>query len=168
MLGVTLSCDLKWNDHVSEVIKKANEKLYFLVLLKSSCEPQPVILSIFPLFVTPVPEYCSPIFRRALPEYISNDIERVQKRALSIVLPELSYSQCLYSHGLETWRSRRSDQYTKLYNVISSFDHELSFLLPPKHENHCNLRGEKEGTTFLVREPTVPALVHPSNVYISE
>ena len=33
-LGVTLSSDLAWNDHVNEAIRKANKRLCFLVLLK--------------------------------------------------------------------------------------------------------------------------------------
>ena len=36
ILGVTLSSDLTWNDRVSEAIKKANNRLYFLVLLKKA------------------------------------------------------------------------------------------------------------------------------------
>ena len=34
ILSVTLSNDLKWNDHVYEVIKKVNKRLYFLSQLK--------------------------------------------------------------------------------------------------------------------------------------
>ena len=30
ILGVTLSGDLTWNDHVNEAIRKANKRLYFL------------------------------------------------------------------------------------------------------------------------------------------
>ena len=31
ILGVTISNDLKWNDHVEQAIKKANSRLYFLM-----------------------------------------------------------------------------------------------------------------------------------------
>ena len=34
VLGVMLSSDLKWNEHVNESIKKANKSLFFLVCLK--------------------------------------------------------------------------------------------------------------------------------------
>ena len=34
ILGVTISSDLKWNDHISERIKKANKRLYFIILQK--------------------------------------------------------------------------------------------------------------------------------------
>ena len=36
ILGVTLSNDRKWNDHVYEVIKKVNKRLYFLSQLKQA------------------------------------------------------------------------------------------------------------------------------------
>ena len=34
ILGVTISYNLKWNEHVSVSIKKANKHLYYLALLK--------------------------------------------------------------------------------------------------------------------------------------
>ena len=36
ILRVTISNDLKWNEHVSVSIKKSNKRLYFLVLLKGA------------------------------------------------------------------------------------------------------------------------------------
>ena len=41
ILGLHVSCDLKWNVHVDEVIKKARKRLYCLVKLKrSGLEPR--------------------------------------------------------------------------------------------------------------------------------
>ena len=34
LLGLTISDNLTWNTHVNEVVKKASQKLYFLVQLK--------------------------------------------------------------------------------------------------------------------------------------
>ena len=39
ILGVTISNSLQWNDHICNIIKKANKRLYFLVLLRSANLP---------------------------------------------------------------------------------------------------------------------------------
>ena len=40
LLGVTISGDLTWNAHITEVTKKAAKRLYFLVQLKRARVPQ--------------------------------------------------------------------------------------------------------------------------------
>ena len=72
ILGVTLSSDLTWNDHVNEAIRKANKRIYFLDLLKrAGVNPPDIIIKFYCIVVRPVLEYCSPIFHHALPEYLS-------------------------------------------------------------------------------------------------
>ena len=41
--------------------------------------------------IRPVLEYCAPLYHHVLPDYLSKDIEGIQKRALSIISPGLSY-----------------------------------------------------------------------------
>ena len=91
ILGITLSNDLKWNIHVNETIKKVNKRLYFLVLLKRAGVSYKDIVNFYCTVIIPVLEYCSPIFHHSLPDYLSDDLERVQKRALSIIAPDKSY-----------------------------------------------------------------------------
>ena len=119
ILGVTLSSDLTWSDHVNEAIRKANKRLYFLVLLKRAGVNPRDIINFYCTVVRPVLEYCSPIFHHALPKYLIMDIERVQKRALSIILPDCSYSLYVSTNDLDTLRSRREEQCFKSFNVIS-------------------------------------------------
>ena len=101
VLGVTISNTLKWNCHVSELIKKANKQMYFLPLLKCAKVPTSDIFSFYTTCIRPVLEYCAPLYHNALPDYLCNDIERVQKRALSIISPALSYHDLLQSLKLE-------------------------------------------------------------------
>ena len=58
-----------------------------LVLLKRAGVNPRDIINFYCTFVRPVLEFYSPIFHHALPEYLISDIERVQKRELSIILP---------------------------------------------------------------------------------
>ena len=51
VLGVTISNTLKWNCHVSELIKKVNKRMYFLTLYLNVLRFLQVILSAFILLV---------------------------------------------------------------------------------------------------------------------
>ena len=83
-------------------IKKCNKHLYFLVLLMRAGVSCKYIVNFYSMVIRPVLEYCSPIFHHILPEYLSEDLERFQKRGLFIISPEESYNQCLDSFGLRT------------------------------------------------------------------
>ena len=87
ILGVTISSDLKWNNHIVDCIKKANKRLYFIVLLKRARVPLNDIVNFYCTTIRPVLEYCTPVFHHTLPAYLNEDIERIQKRALSIISP---------------------------------------------------------------------------------
>ena len=100
ILGVTISCNLKWNNHVNDVIKRANKRLYFLVLLKRARVPADDIINFYCTTIRPVLENCAQIFHHVLPAYLSDTIERIQRRTLSIISPELSYHDSLDRQGL--------------------------------------------------------------------
>jgi hypothetical protein len=98
VLGVIISNSHQWVDHVNEVIKKANKRLYFLILLKRANVPACDIVNFYCTVIRPVLEYCAPVFHHALPVYLCDDLERIQKRALSILSPGLSYTDNLIGH----------------------------------------------------------------------
>ena len=114
---------------MSESMKKANKRLYFLVMLKRAGVPLKGIVAFYTTAIKPVLEYCSPVFHHALPKYLCNDIERVQKRALSIIMPNNSYEASLVNFNLTTLQARREQQCFKLFDSISG-DHKLSGLVP--------------------------------------
>ena len=99
---IIISSDLKWNNHVVDCIKKANKRIYFIVLLKRARVPCNDIVDFYCTTIRSVLEYCAPLFHHALPAYLSEDIERIQKRVLSIILPDMSYQDCLDRLGLPT------------------------------------------------------------------
>jgi len=64
-------------------------KFYFIIHLRPAYVPCVDILNFYCTAIRPVLEYCMPLFHHALPQYLSEDIERVQKRVLSIVNPHV-------------------------------------------------------------------------------
>ena len=63
-------------------------------------------------------EYACPVFHRALPGYLSEDLERLQKRALRIIYPGMSCNQALEFSGLPTLFKRREEISSKLFNEV--------------------------------------------------
>ena len=92
LLGVMISNDLKWNVHVEMICKKVAVRLYFLRQLKGAKVPANDLLSFYTTCIRPVAEYACPVFHTALPQYLSDQLERLQKRALRMISPnDLSY-----------------------------------------------------------------------------
>ncbi len=91
ILGVIMDKDLKWNCHIDYITKKACKKLYSL----RAGVRQANILKIYLSTVRPVLEYFAPVWQ-AMPGYLSDAIERIQKRALHIIYPKAeSYDYAL-------------------------------------------------------------------------
>ena len=67
----------------------------------------------------PILEYACEVFHFALPKYLSNSIERVQRRITSIIFPGLSQSERLEKANLTLFSDRRRHACLKLFNQIT-------------------------------------------------
>ena len=90
-------------------------------------------------------EYGSPLFHRDLPSYLYEDLERLQKRAMNIIYPELSYAKALELSWLLTLYHRREAIAAKLFHEIcANQSHSLHKLwLPSKYQPSCSLREQR-------------------------
>ena len=95
ILGLQISCDLTWNNHVSEVVKKVNKRLYFLRQLKRAQVKSEELLLFYLTCIRPVTEYACPVYHHSFPQYLSVDLERCQRRALRIIYPDCSFNEAL-------------------------------------------------------------------------
>jgi len=109
LLGLNISSDLKWNVHVLEPVKKASCRLYVLTKLKRSPVMPEELMLFYITCLRSILEYACPVFHRALPGYLSEDLERLQKRALQIIYPGMSYNQALEFSGFPTLFKRREE-----------------------------------------------------------
>lgn len=87
LLGVYIDNDLKWNSHIDYIVKKSSKKLYSLRLLKRSVVEPENILKVYLSTIRPVLEYAIPIWQ-SIPDYLSDRVESIQRRALRIIYPE--------------------------------------------------------------------------------
>ena len=113
-----ISHDLKWNMHTSELSRKCSSCLYFLRQLKRSGVAASELVLFYVTSIRPILEYVSPVFHCSLPNYISEDSERIHRRALRIIYPDLSYRVALETAGLPKLHERRERISTDLFDDI--------------------------------------------------
>ena len=94
-------------------------------------------------------------FHHSLPQYLVDDIERVQQRSLEIIYKGENYSKCLQYSGTDTSVNRRQMLRSKLFDsftsIIDHSDHKLYKLLPPKEKQTSNLRHKRSFSSILAR-----------------
>ena len=140
LIGVYLNDTLTWSDHIDSILKKANTRLYYLRELKRAGIPTQVILTTYLSLVRSITEYASPAWSSMLTEDQSNQLESVQRRALTIVLPDCSYACALQSLNLQTLKARRHELGLRLFRKMQSPSHKLHSLLPKRVTHNYALR----------------------------
>ena len=155
LLGVTITCNVSWNTLVSEVVKKASKRLYFLRQLKYSNVQKADLLRFDTSCVRSVCDYAVSFFHTSLPQYLIDDWEHVQKRALSIISPTLSYTNALAVLDLESLVLHQKCLSQSLFdNIFEDRDHCLLHLLRASHSSQHTLR---HASTFDVNFKTYRA-----------
>lgn len=142
LLGLNISSDLKWNAHVSELIRKVSTRLYFLRQLEIACCHKRA--SILHYMYSVYSGVQLPSFPSRLPSQLREDLERLKKRAMKIIYPELLCGKALELSGLLTLYDRRGAIAPKLFNEIcADQSHSLHKLLPSKYQPGYYLREQR-------------------------
>ena len=153
VLGVTISDTLRWNEHVCEIVSKASKRLYILRVLKRSGIPPEDLINIFYALVRSVLEYACVTWSTSLPIYLKDKIERVQKRALRILFPALSYRDAIMAANSTRVNVRRDELCKKVWDGICVPGSRLHHLIPPKRAD-CHayeLRNKNHVSLFKCR-----------------
>ena len=106
LLGVTISNDLTWGEHVKNIRTKATQRLYFLRLLKRAHVSMDKMMQIYCSLVRPNTEYACQVWHRTLTGEQSDAIESVQERALEIIMPDAIYELACELAQLPTLKER--------------------------------------------------------------
>ena len=132
LLGLNISSDLKW---------KTSARLCCLRQLKRANIATKEFITFYKTCIRPIIEYACPIFHNALPQYLSDDRERLQKR---IILPSATYTDALEACNVVSLYDRREVLTTSLFREIcNDSNHKLHHLLPEINKCHSNLRRKR-------------------------
>ena len=147
LLGVYISDDLSWAVHCGYVVKKANKRLYAIRQLKKCRVPPVDLVGIYCSLVRSILEYACVVFAN-LPKYLSQDLERVQMRALAIIFPFLPYASAIAKAGILTLEERRDMAYAMFVSKITPENplHALIHSQITGQSSRYNLRPKAHAT----------------------
>ena len=127
------------------VIKKGASRLYLLRQLKRAKRDPAQLLRFFTTCIRPVSEYACQVFHNGLPEYLSaEELEKIQRRVLRIIFPDLGYQEALKEFNIATLHQRRQWLTERPINDIKdNCLHKLHCLLPPRNFSTVALRKKR-------------------------
>ena len=144
ILGVIVSNDLKWNGHVDAITGKAGQRLHMLTNLKKAGVPKCDIVNMYISKIRSLLEYACEAWHPGLCDYLTSDIERIQKRAMYIIYPEKTYDDALKDSNLKHLAQRRDEMCEQFFKKMQQPDHKLNHLVPESKIHRYNIRRKSE------------------------
>ena len=107
LLGLIITSNLSWNQHVIYICSKASKRLYAIRLSKRAGVSSSDLTNIFCSVVRPILEYGCQVWHFTLTEKLSTQTEQIQRGATKTILSEnLSYDLRLKKLNLITLAER--------------------------------------------------------------
>ena len=152
LLGVSLSSDLSWTPHITDITTRATKKLWILVRFKSLGGTREQLLTLYQLRVRSTLEFAAPVFHGGLSQELSRKVEMVQKKAFAIILggEYVSYDNALAILNQDRLDKRRETLTLNFaIKCTKSPQHQHIFPLNPVMRE--NSRNKKKYKEFLCR-----------------
>ena len=149
LLGVYLTSDLKWQENCSQIFKKAMSKMWLLRRLKKLDMEEEVILDYYLKEIRPLAEHGVAIWNSGLTKSQENELEKIQKIALKIILQDsyTSYEVACTLFNLLPLKFRRLQLCTNFALKLFKSDRGTEFFTPAV--KRANTRTEQQ---LLVKE----------------
>ena len=163
ILGVWISDDMSWSRNCKETCIKAYSRMSMLTKLKYVGVRKEDLIEIYVLYIRSIAEYCSVAFHSSLTVEQSNQIERIQKTCLKVILDEMyiDYASALEMSGLDTLYDRRVKRCLDF--SLKCVKHDKNRRLFPLNSNvgSCNVRNSETysvnfASTSTYRDSTIP------------
>ena len=109
LLGTIISKDLKWDKNINSIIKKAYARMQLIKKIICFNPPKEDLITIYISFIRSLLEQSCVVWNSMLTEQNINDLERVHKTVLKLILKNeyLDYNNALLKLDLPTLSQRR-------------------------------------------------------------
>ena len=145
LLGVIISDDLKWDENTSYLVKKANARMELLRRVASFTTSIEDKKNIYVLYVRSILEQSSVVWSSSITQDNSDDLERVQKSAVRIILGKNfdKYEDALMRVDLETLKDRREVLSTNFAKKCLDNEKTKSMFQLREKTHRMNARNEE-------------------------
>jgi hypothetical protein len=168
-LGLTLSSNMSWREHILNIHQKASKRVHMLKGLKYKLN-RDILINLYKTMIRPVMEYADCVWD-GCSVYLSNLLEILQYESAIIVTGALkgsSKQRLLSELCWEEMKTRRLfHKLTLFYKIVKGYTPSyLRSLLPPKvcEMSRFSLRSGNNFSLFKVRTERMKNSFFPSNV----
>ena len=170
LLGTIITNDLKWNKNTQAIVKNANSKMKMLQVASKFIRNKNDLLHIYKTFIRSRLEFSSVVWHSSLSKSNENDIERVQKSALKLILKETysDYETALKLLDIETLHDRRKRLCLKFaHKCLKNDTFKKLFLLKKTNHKMDKRKTEKflikQINTERYKKSAIPAMLRMLN-----
>ena len=145
LLGVVVRSDLKWSSNTKEIVGKSYKRLWSLRRLKGMGATVEDLKDVCIKQVRRVLEFAEPAWNGDLKHDDKQNIERVQRTALHIMLGESyhNYTTALDTVGLESLHARRHNLCLKFARKSTKHPSQSKWFVPAKKPANTRQKLEK-------------------------
>ena len=164
ILGLVVQNNLKWNLHVDNIVKKSSKRLYMLRLLKRSNADTKTLTVVYITVIRPILEYACQVWHFNIQHFLSEDIERIQKRALKIIVTFSSYGEALKITGITTLYDRRKSLCDQFFRQNMNND-KMTDLFPDPYTSNYDLRLPRKFNNYVCKTDRFKQSFFPQMIF---
>ena len=137
LLGTIITDDLKWNKNTENIVKESNKRMQLLHKASRFTSNTRDLKQIYMLQIRSKLDQSAVVWHSSLTSKNRNDLERIQKSAMKIILGDryLSYEEALEQLGLETLEKRRDQMCLKISKQCLKLE-KMRGLFPRRQSEH--------------------------------
>ena len=101
-LGTTISYDLKWQNNVDEIVKKAHQRLYFLRQLRKFSLSTPILVNFYRSVIESILTFSIIIWYGNLTDTQKGSLDKIMKTASKIIGSDLPTVESIYLERIKS------------------------------------------------------------------
>ena len=141
LLGLIVSSNLIWNDHIESLTEKAFKRIYSVRLLKRACVAEQDLVTFYITCIKSILEYACPTLFYRTPKYLLEQLESIQRRTMRVIYQDYSYHEACLQVEIPKVKERLEDLCKSFFRSMQDHRHKLHGLLPDLYINPYTTRS---------------------------